>query len=98
MSKAAVWIARGVAGAGLEAGGAAEGGGWPESCAIPKGRLKKIKAAKKLRLLVRCIVSRLGIDPKRWQPLWRKQLHFDLTPFAILHWVLWTVTEHILVA
>ncbi len=42
----------GVAGAGLEAGGAVGGGCWPESCAIPKGRLKKSKAARKPRLLV----------------------------------------------
>src|SRR6266403_6213456 len=49
-------------------------------------------------LFRRRIVTRLGVDPKRRQSFWRLEFHFYFTPFAIAHWVLWTVSNDILVA
>src|ERR1019366_8692595 len=49
-------------------------------------------------LFRRRIVTRLGVDPERWQSFWRHEFHFYFTPFAIAHWVLWTVSDDILVA
>src|SRR5882672_688682 len=50
------------------------------------------------RLFRRRIITRLRINPERWQSLWRKEFHFYFTPFAVAHWVLWTVSEQVLVA
>src|SRR6266403_1458327 len=49
-------------------------------------------------LFRRRIVTRLGVDPKRRQSFWRLEFHFYFTPFAIAHWILWTVSYDILVA
>ncbi len=49
-------------------------------------------------LFRRCVVSRPGIHPERRQSFRWQQLHFYLTPFAVAHCFVWTVSEHILVA
>src|SRR5208282_5888883 len=49
-------------------------------------------------LFRRRIVARLGVDLQWRQSLRWHQLHPDFTPFTIVPWILWTVTQHILVA
>src|SRR5215469_10162472 len=59
---------------------------------------RKVDRGTRTRLFRRRIVTRLGINPQRRQTFRWNELHPYLTPFAVVRWVLWTVSEHILVA
>src|SRR5690242_13102609 len=80
-----------------------EGGAfWEPEFWAAKSTAHKQKRAKMRRvrgpLLRRRIVSSFGINMEWRQSFGWIELDLDFMPFAIVHWFVWTVAEHILVA
>jgi hypothetical protein len=73
---------------------------WAKCTKMSPVMLKKASPVTTLidALLRRCVVPSFRIDMERWKSFRRKQLDLYLMPLAVVPWVLWTISEYILVA
>src|SRR5438067_1473561 len=74
-------------------------GCWAGACAwAATTKNERIRTTSGSRLFLGSIVTRFEIQVQLRQALRRDQLDLNLAPFAVAHWISWTVAEHVLVA